>query len=72
MELAARKIMVTEVAKHMLLRSGVEPTPEGIYFKLCELQEAEIRADRRPAIKELYIEAFRAAIHDQLHEMEIA
>lgn len=73
MELAARKIMVIELAKYQLFASGVDdPTPEQIYHKLASLQRNWVEFKGASPTREQMLEAVRAAIHDQLHLLENA
>lgn len=70
MELAARKIMVTELAKYHLFIRFTEVTNENIYRKLCELQDEWIQKEINSDMKDGMLLAFRAAIREQLNLLE--
>lgn len=72
MELAARKIMVTELAKYHLFIRFIDQTPENIYHKLCKLQDEWLEKEVNPDIKRGMLEAFQTAIHEQLTILERA
>jgi hypothetical protein len=71
-ELACRKIMVTELAKYHLFIRFIDLSDENIYRKLCELQDEWIHKQINPDMKRMMLDAFRAAIHEQLNRMENA